>query len=473
MMGDVDVGALLQRIAELERDNAELRAQLDAARNGEQGGGERTPALPLLDLLDAQSPISTAIWACVGPEQAALSDLLAVCRRLSQSCYRHLTSLMVDRRPFHYTRPIGYEVEETRQKSRPGPVSVDRLERILQNGAHLRRLSLVGIRRTLQMDRVAAPHLTHLDLSSSVVSQTGFLRRLPHLVTLNLSDTAVDNVDPIVACPGIQFLNLSATSIDSIRALASLPDLLSLDVSMTAVVDVSPLAACRRLRALYTHAAACEDLSALPASIELLGLNRLTPVRRVPRDCSNLQYLWAADLDDLDWLQQMPALVELELCLDASSALSLPPTLRRLWIANDNTDLLLIDCQFVSQLPQLEFLSLRMTSVATLPACPALQFLDLSYCEGLADLDWLSGCPALTHLDLSGSYQAVDLAPVDLAPVAYCPHLQVVLLNSSAVYDISPLANCRRLTHLSVADTTVQGPPLLLLFCLRLSTGAN
>ena len=92
-------------------------------------------------------------------------------------------------------------------------------------------------------------------------------------------------------------------------------------------------------------------------------------------------------------------------------------------------------------------------NIQVLQYCTDLKYLDIGHNSCVTDLSFAYGTPNLEVLVMMSELNVDQLknAPhVDLTPLASCPHLEYIELNSTSVSDLSPLAGLTELRHLNI-----------------------
>ncbi|KPL50876.1 hypothetical protein ABB55_00405 [Prosthecomicrobium hirschii] len=245
--------------------------------------------------------------------------------------------------------------------------------------------------RTLILAGVAppsawAPHIRHLNLSGTGVTDLSPLSGLTALQRLDLRSTGVTDVSPLSGLTTLEVLRLGNTHVTDVSPLSGLRALGTLSLFGTGVTDVSPLSSLTALEELNLSNTNVTDLS------PLTGLTALAEF-----------HLFNSRVTDLSPLSGLTALVSLHLSNSSVADVSPLSGLTALETL-DLTDTDVTDLSPLSGLTALKTLSLAktgVTDVSPLSSLTALETLDLSG-TGVSDASPLSRLPHLAQLRLTG-----------------------------------------------------------------------
>jgi Leucine-rich repeat (LRR) protein len=290
-----------------------------------------------------------------------------------------------------------------------------------------------------------------VNLTGAAISDLSILKGAP-ISNLNISETAVADLEPLRGMPLRQLLAYR-TKVADLSPLQGMP-LQHLNVSLTKVTDVSPVGGMPLSRLQLNRCAGLTDLSPLA-------------------DCQELQNLsLPPNAKDIEFLRGFPKLERLSDTEDAKNRYRPDKTAAEFWKEYDGQAWLRalrasgIEAKGARLLPDGTWdVSLDGSSMKdlTLLKGAAISVLSLNS-TAVTDLTPLHGCP-LTKFNLSNT-QVFDLGPLKGLPIAHLvlrntkvtdlsalrgmPLTNLYLFNSRELTDLSPLADCRELTTLTL-----------------------
>ncbi|MBT9287925.1 leucine-rich repeat domain-containing protein [Prosthecodimorpha staleyi] len=318
---------------------------------------------------------------------------------------------------------------------------------------HIRHLDLSGTGVTDLSPLSDLKALEELDLEFNGAKDLSPLSGLTALKSLNLGTNGLTDVSPLSGLTALETLALDNTGVTDVTPLSGLTSLETLEISNTGVTDISPLSGLSALATLALFGARVADVSPLSG---LTALQTLDLDNTGVTDVSPLSGLTAlrtlrlayTSVTDVSPLSDLTALSELYLnntgVLDVSPLTGLT-TLETFALGNTGVT----DVSPLSGLTALREFRLAytgVTDVSPLSRLTALETLSLGN-SGVTNVSPLSGLTALQRLDLENT------GVTDVSPLSGLTALETLDLDNTGVTDVSPLSGLTALKTLYLANT--------------------
>ncbi len=220
-----------------------------------------------------------------------------------------------------------------------------------------------------------------------IISLDGF-EKLTALTHLDISSNILTDLTALSGLTGLQALSASSCAVVKLNALQNMTALRELDLSHNSIKDISPLAS---LTALETLDLSSNQIANLRALNVLTGLTKL-----------NLSH---NKITSVQYLSTCTSLQELDLSYNsiyAINALANFRKLERLDITR-NSIVTLPDFSKKCALSTLVASNNKITSIAPLVGLENLNSVNLDYNPKLSGVNSLSGCPSLVSLSVFGT----------------------------------------------------------------------
>ncbi len=342
--------------------------------------------------------------------------------------------------------------------------------------------------------------LVQLELSDNQISDVSALGRLHRLTRLSLPGNGIEDLGPLADLEGLEALDLGGNAITSLEPLRGLERLAVLVLSKNQVTDLGPLAGLEGLVGLEIDDNQVQSLEPLRGltSLRYVDLDgNAIPSLEPLADAVGMQELEASRnaLDSLAGVERMVGLIRITAQENQITSTAPVADLSLLSVLDlgDNAITSLEGVEGLGDLQRLLLPLNRVTDLGPIAGLPELRDLDVRYNEGLHELDALGTLPLLGSLATGGYGQAQDLGSLagrqvlrsltfvegqvvdlgffaqlpgiesvsfkgtplaagDLADVAQASTLQVLVLDSTGISDLSPLGSLALVESLSARD---------------------
>ena len=284
-------------------------------------------------------------------------------------------------------------------------------------------------------DLAYLPRLETLSIQNSTAEDLSNLRNMSYLTQLTLTDCVVSAEDllTIGALPSLTNLTISGCNLSSIENLGTASKLATLNLSNNVIRDLSPLSFMTSLTELNLSHNAINSLNALSSlsSLKVLDIsyNVLSSVAPLS-SCSALTKLYVnnnslANLSGLEGIKGLTTLSAGFNSLTDVTALKTMNSITTLDLSNNK----LTDISCLASLTKLQTLNFSRNQVKKLP-------------------EWSKDCALVT---IDGSYNKLG----SIASLSGYKNLNEVLMDYNNLYYVNALANCPKLTKVSVYGNEV------------------
>lgn len=342
--------------------------------------------------------------------------------------------------------------------------------------------------------------LRQLELSNNQITDLRALGSLHRLTRLSLPGNGIEDVSPLAGLSQLEALDLAENAIADVSPLAGLSQLAVLVLSKNQVANVSPLGGLTALVGLELDDNQVESIASLRGLrglrfVDLDG-NRIESLEPLA-DAVGMQEL-EASRNALGSLAGVERMVELTRIVAQENEITTTAGVRDLVELSvldlgDNALTSLPDVEGLVNLQRLLISLNAVTDLGPLAGLPELRDLDVRYNQGLVDLDVVGTLPLLGSLATGGYGQAQDLGGLagrqvlrsltyveaqvvdlgffgelpgiesinftstpltaaHLASIAQAGTLQSLVLDSTGIDDLSPLAPLTAIETLSARD---------------------
>lgn len=217
--------------------------------------------------------------------------------------------------------------------------------------SELRSLRSLNLRQTRVNDISALENhkdLERLDISQCAITDFSPIKHLTKLRELRMGSAAVKELSFLINCVELQLLDVSSRTLEDISGVAGLRNLNDLDLKFSLVSDISALGSNDQLTRLNISQTNVSNLTPLTnhtglQRIDASGtlVNDLTPLSGMPG--LRRLYLTLTNIADLSPLAHLKNLEELGVSnipvRDARIVADLPPTLKRLYLDVEQSDI--------------------------------------------------------------------------------------------------------------------------------------
>ncbi|MCX4245739.1 leucine-rich repeat domain-containing protein [Paraliomyxa miuraensis] len=259
--------------------------------------------------------------------------------------------------------------------------------------------------------------LEQLELSDNAITNVEALGSLHRLTRLSLPGNGVSDIGPLSGLTRLEALDLADNEIGSVAPLSGLTELAVLVLSKNAVTDVGPLSGLTRLSGLElddNEIGTIEPLSGLTRLryVDLDG-NAITSLEPLA-DAVEMRELEASRnaLTSLEGVERMVLLTRI-VAQENEITSTVPVRELALLSTLDLGDNAVVSIDGVQGLHDLQRLLLainRVTDLSPATGLPELRDLDVRYNEGLSDLSVVGTLPLLGSLAAGGYEQTQDLS---------------------------------------------------------------
>ena len=277
--------------------------------------------------------------------------------------------------------------------------------------------------------------LQSLTIQNSTAEDLTSLRNMPYLTTLILNNCVVSAEDLLVigALPSLTKLTISGCNLSSIENLNAASKLTSLNLSNNAIRDLSPLSFMTGITELNLSHNALNSLNALSSlsSLKVLDVsyNALSSVAPLS-SCASLTKLYVSNntLTNLSGLENIKGLTTLSAGFNSLTDVTALKTMASI-ITLDISNNKLTDISCLASLNKLQTLNFSRNQVKKLP-------------------EWSKDCALVT---IDGSYNKLG----SITSLSGYKNLNEVLMDYNKLYYVNALANCPKLTKVSVYGNEV------------------